>query len=411
VFVEVGRHTDEQRASARATECAGERAEGSGGDAVQDLAAGRHAHHPVADGVGKPDGTLGVQCGAVWRCPEAVRHEADVGQRRRGAERGPVAARSQSPVGLYVEGRDAVAHGLADDQGLSVGCDHAAIGKVELARHGAHRSVGIHPHQRGGLRGAATHEVKAEVADVGTALGIDHHVVGVAARHGGQVGVGDEPAIGFLAQYLSLAHGHHQQAPVGQPAHARRLSGHVGDLLHTALQVHAQDLVRVEVRQPQPVVVPAGTLQEGVPRDENRETRIDGHVASCVLLNGDHRPARRCHASRTRHTRDTCVTLVPCFTRSSTSTRPLRHSPRWVRRAMVAGSAVWPSLARSGRCSHASVTAPATPCVGTRCKRSTAAAPSPMPPVCWARAGVGQRRCCKGWLAAGSQPAWGVTPT
>ncbi|MFZ2826735.1 hypothetical protein [Hydrogenophaga sp.] len=44
-----------------------------------------------------------------------------------------------------------------------------------------HRTVGIHPRQGRGVRRAAAHQVETEVADLGAALGIDHHVVGVAA--------------------------------------------------------------------------------------------------------------------------------------------------------------------------------------------------------------------------------------
>ena len=83
--------------------------------------------------------------------------------------------------------------------------------------------------RRGGHGGV---EVEAEVADVGAALGVDHHVVAVERGEPAQLGVGGERAVGLPPQEPAVGHGDHEQAPVGQPPQARRLPGHL-DLVNT----------------------------------------------------------------------------------------------------------------------------------------------------------------------------------
>ncbi|MCY1558133.1 hypothetical protein D9M68_950410 [compost metagenome] len=56
------------------------------------------------------------------------------------------------------------------------------------------------------MRRTAAHQVEAEVADIGAALGIDHHVVEVSERHRREVGVGGEVAVGFLSQDPAVTH-------------------------------------------------------------------------------------------------------------------------------------------------------------------------------------------------------------
>jgi hypothetical protein len=68
VLEEVRRRAQQQGAAVVATELAGVDAEALGaGDLIDDLATRRHAHAPVAEGVGRPDVALGVEGAAVGR--------------------------------------------------------------------------------------------------------------------------------------------------------------------------------------------------------------------------------------------------------------------------------------------------------------------------------------------------------
>ena len=82
-----------------------------------------------------------------------------------------------------------MAHRLAHDQRLAVGRNHAAVGKLEVARGHARRAVGLDHHQLGLLLWRACNDVVAEVADIGAAPAVDHHVVAVIRRERAEVGV------------------------------------------------------------------------------------------------------------------------------------------------------------------------------------------------------------------------------
>ena len=61
------------------------------------------------------------------------------------------------------------------------GGDHGAVREGEVGRRDRHRPVRIDPHEVRRRRRLTGLHVEAEVADVGPTLGVDHHVVGVAA--------------------------------------------------------------------------------------------------------------------------------------------------------------------------------------------------------------------------------------
>jgi hypothetical protein len=118
--------------------------------------------------------------------------------------------------------------------------------------------------QRGRLDRVAGHQVEAEVADVRAALGVDRHVVEVAGGVPAQIGVGDQGAVGLAAQDPAVAHRDDEQPAVGQPAEPGRL------LLHGRLEAQIgavragrHDPGRIEVGEPEPLLVPAGRLGEG----------------------------------------------------------------------------------------------------------------------------------------------------
>jgi hypothetical protein len=60
-------------------------------------------------------------------------------------------------------------------------------------------------------------QVEAEVAHVGPALRVDHHVVAVVAGDTREIGHFGQPRR-VEPQQAAILHGDHQQPPVGEPA-------------------------------------------------------------------------------------------------------------------------------------------------------------------------------------------------
>ena len=146
------------------------------------------------EGVGDPEGAVGVEAVAVradGRRGDQFLHVVGSGKR---TEARPVPTRAERPVRRDVERRDSVAERLVDDQRAAVRRDDRAIGESEVLGGHARRPVRIDAYEGCGAERGAAHEVEAEVADVGAALGVDDHVVDVPGRHRGQVGVLDQLA-------------------------------------------------------------------------------------------------------------------------------------------------------------------------------------------------------------------------
>ena len=158
------------------------------------------------------------------------------------------------------------------------------------------RPVRPHDGQLRGLERLTAEQVAAEVADVRGAVGGDDHVVGVAGRDGREVGMGDDASVVLAAQHGPVMHRHHEQAAVRQPAQAARP---IVDLeFDPGLPVGADGhhVLEHEVGEPQPVVVPARSLAETEPIEDEFQAsgmRRGGHGGTLARP-----PPRRARESR-----------------------------------------------------------------------------------------------------------------
>jgi hypothetical protein len=104
-------------------------------------------------------------------------------------------------------------------------------------------------------------QIEPEVADVGTALCIDDHVVAVEGCDVAQFGMDDQPVV-VEAQHSAIGHRHHEQRAIGQPSEAARLPGHLDLALDVAVEIEGLDRQVVHVAEPQGAVVPPGSFAE-----------------------------------------------------------------------------------------------------------------------------------------------------
>ena len=225
----------------------------------------RHADTAPVRDVGVPDRALGVAA-------DAVRHAV--------AEVRPHAAAGEPAAGTDVPGREARAVGLGQHEGRAVRRDRDAVGERDAVGHLAHRAAGRHARHQAG-RELRAREVEAGAADVRVAARVHHDVVPRRRREPGQVGVGDDRAVGLVAQQQALAPRHDEQAPVGEEVEAERQRGQARHDLGLAGVVEREDLARSPVRQPQPAVVPARRLAHDEPvlqRVHVRETARDART-------------------------------------------------------------------------------------------------------------------------------------
>jgi hypothetical protein len=112
--------------------------------------------------------------------------------------------------------------------------------------------------------------IVAEVADVGAALAVHHHVVAGPGRQRGEIGVQSWRPV-LHPQQAAVEHGDDEQRAVRHPAEAR---GPLGDLQHglgAAARIDRDDPLGVEVREPEAPVVPAGSLGERQPVEQGLE--------------------------------------------------------------------------------------------------------------------------------------------
>jgi len=147
---------------------------------------------------------------------------------------------------------------------------------MQLIGHHPGRAIRRHHDQHGGPGRLARRQVEAEVADVGAALCVHHHVVAMKRREAGEVGhLGQTRPV--QAQQAPVDHRHDQQTTVGQPAQPRRLTRHFHHGFRHAIQSHAQHAVRVEVRKPERAVVPARRFGESDLLQEQGRHRVGHH--------------------------------------------------------------------------------------------------------------------------------------
>src|SRR5438132_1297309 len=102
----------------------------------------------------------------------------------------------------------------------------------------------------------AAWKVEAEVADVGVAPTVHHHVAPGVARQVAQVGMSHKRAIVLPAQEQPVAHGDDKQAPIRQEAQAHWSALDAGDDFALALQIDGNDLLSAEVGEPEAAIVP-----------------------------------------------------------------------------------------------------------------------------------------------------------
>ena len=139
-----------------------------------------------------------------------------------------------------------------------------AVGRFEITRRAAYLPVGSHENRLARLarRRVAVDRV-GHVPDIGGAIGAGDHVVAIAQRHRGQVGVHDHAAVRLHPAELLGRHCDDQEAPVGKPAESRGVvvfdrRDHFG----ISVDGRTHDPVPVHVREPERAVAPARTLYE-----------------------------------------------------------------------------------------------------------------------------------------------------
>ncbi len=115
-------------------------------------------------------------------------------------------------------------------------------------------------------------QVEAEVADVGAAGAIHHHVVAVERRQLPQIGVQRQRAVRLEPQHAAIQHRDDQQAAVGKPAESGRLLRNLDDSFQPGVFGNREHGVLVEIREPQAAVVPARPFAEP---QTVKKTRVD----------------------------------------------------------------------------------------------------------------------------------------
>ena len=176
---------------------------------------------------------------------------------------GPYPSVGEAGVVLDVEREVPGTGRLADDERATVGRDHRAVRELEPG--GGHFCRPVRPDQREigeAARRLRLLDVEAEVADVGVALPVDHHVVRRGRCDRRQVGVQAHLAVAVDSPDLAGSHRHHQEITGRQPAETTRLVVQLD--LHPLLTARSEreHVMLEEVRHPQSALVPPGPLTE-----------------------------------------------------------------------------------------------------------------------------------------------------
>ena len=237
---------------------------------MRDRAALEHANHLMGKGAGDPDAAFGIEADPVGIAGRRLGPDSPIGERA---------------VGRDVECRQALGEGLADDHRPAVGRDDRAVGEHQLVGCRMDGAVRVDAGQHGGARLLAGMAIEAEIADIGAALRVDHHVVAEPCREGAEFRLDRELAVG-KAHQPSVGHAHDQHRAVGPPAQPGRPARHLDDRLGLAGFVDGADLVDVEVREIEPVVPPARALAEGKAVEQRFELHVRSHSIRKELPSG-----------------------------------------------------------------------------------------------------------------------------
>ena len=269
-------HADVEIAALLAAQHAGVGVAAAHVDALEDLAAFAYAQHRVAHGR-DPDTALGIQADAVG--------EDVAGELRE------YAVILQPPAFADRPGVQPGGKRLGDDQRAPVRADHAAVRADEAIAGLLHASVRLHLRDRGGARRFALVEIETDVADIGAALRVHHHVVAVARVQCAQFGPRRECAVAPPVE-PALVHRDHEHVAVRQPADSRGAAGNLEGLEDVSGGCEAPHETLVLVREPQGSGVPARALRK-------REAACEGawrgaHAFSSLHTRGGSRRAVRC---------------------------------------------------------------------------------------------------------------------
>ena len=130
-------------------------------------------------------------------------------------------------------------------------------------------AVRVDPDEIGRDWWRAAVEIEPEVADVGPAVGIDHHVVTVPRRQLGQIGnLGESPV--REAEQLSIVHRDDEQTAFRIPTESRRSVLDRDDLGQHTGRSQREDPSRMLVREEQLAVVPARSFRKPKPFNQYR---------------------------------------------------------------------------------------------------------------------------------------------
>ncbi len=219
-------------------------------DSMRDLPAFADPHHAVrAVGIGAPHASLGVEADAIG---------ADgLGQLR------PDTAVGEGAVLLDVEGGQAMADRLTDDEGSSVGGNHDAVRESEFVSDYGRPTIRADEDKHASIDGLGRRVVKvvADVPHVHTAFGVHDPIA--------QAEFGEVADVGHLLQCasgpavdLALKRVAHHDGAVGSESEGVRDERQIHFRDDSTGEVHRLDPLVVDVDEPQLAFVPPGTLSE-----------------------------------------------------------------------------------------------------------------------------------------------------
>jgi hypothetical protein len=169
----------------------------------------------------------------------------------------------EAPIGLDVERRQAVPHGLADDQGLAVGRDRHPVREVQAVGDDMGTPIGIDAGDHAGVHGLehGIKEIIADIPHIHPVLGIDDAVAQAEGRDVGEVGLGLQ-GLSVPTVDPPLHRVADQQAAVAPESEGVRDERQFHRRLHPAAEVRSLDPLVVDIQEPQLAVAPARAFGE-----------------------------------------------------------------------------------------------------------------------------------------------------
>ena len=174
-------------------------------------------------------------------------------------ERGEEAAVAERAAGGNVERGEPVGEGLGDDQRAAVGGDHHAVREDELVADARRAAVGIDADDACVPRRRVVVPVVAEIADVGPARGVHHHVIAQAGRESREIGM-EMQRLAVEPQHAPVQHRDDEQLPLQGPAEAGGALRDLDDRLGVPGEIDGRDAMGVEVGEPELAVAPPRRL-------------------------------------------------------------------------------------------------------------------------------------------------------